>query len=682
MALYQWTNADGTGNFGDGENWINETSSTPMPGEPGASDTAIINATGSISGSGNVFELVFDGDGGTLTANGLNITAQVVVLGGPTVLTNDAYFYATDEVEEASGSTVTLNGGSILEIDGDASTTGTPSAIGLDINAVSGAASAADLIGFGTEIYVEAENTLIGDAGNGSMTISAGAELDTTDDDDAGSGQVILGNQAGIDGALTITGSYSSLLAGGTVLVGNEGNGQMTVEAGAEVQLDPAQNMGDALEVGYESGSTGLVTVTGAGSRLIAYTDSVSTIGHAGAGALTVANHGFVELGTVTVGAFESSGAIAVENAGSMLEVRGALNVGYDGPGNLAVSSGGQVMVDGTDAVALGLGSGSGTISVTGKGSSFNCGNSPFLVGYYGVGHLTVSAGGSLNSSGSDNYGVAAATLGWEAGPDGSSSGTASVTGAGSLWTISGELVVGNAGTGTLDIGTGGEVSAGSLATSASAAAHISLSATGSELVVTGNALLGGTALTNISIGAGSKLMAGGTITLTDSRVALSGGTLTAGSTIVVGQSQAISGYGTITATTLDNNSAITARGGTLAFIGGINAEGHLEIGGGSTLYLDGYVIAGQTAQFQAATGTLQIGMPTEFGAVIADFVKGDVIDLVGIAGKSLSFSGHTLTVLETSGATLGLNFGGTYSSASFASPVSDGHGGTLITHS
>jgi hypothetical protein len=73
--------------------------------------------------------------------------------------------------------------------------------------------------------------------------------------------------------------------------------------------------------------------------------------------------------------------------------------------------------------------------------------------------------------------------------------------------------------------------------------------------------------------------------------------------------------------------------------------------------------------------------MPTEFGAHIVDFVKGDVIDLVGIATKSLSFSGHTLTVHETNGSSLGLTFGGTYSSGSFAAPGSDGHGGTLITH-
>jgi T5SS/PEP-CTERM-associated repeat protein len=679
MSIYQWTDSDGNGDFGDGENWINATSSPPMPGEPGASDTAIIDGSGSISGSGNVAELVFAGDGGTLFGNDLQITAQVVVLGGAVALTNDAEFYVTYEVEEASSSTVTLNGGSELYINGDDSPSGTASVIGLDVNvSAGGSASVLNLTGFGTEIYVEAENAVIGDEAAATMTISAGAELDTSDYDDTGAGQVILGNQQSVGGTMTITGSYSSLLAGGTVLVGNYGNGQLTVEAGAEVQLDPAQNQGDALEIGYENGSTGLVTVTGAGSRLIAYTDSQSTIGHAGAGALMVANHGFVELGSVTVGAYENSGAIAVENAGSMLEVRGALEIGLDGTADLGVTSGGQVVVDGNQIVALGVASGSGTINVSGKGSSLNCGNSPFAVGYYGTGRLTISAAGSLNSSGSDAYGAAAATLGFGSG----SAGSASVTGAGSLWTTSGELEVGDAGTGTLSIGSDGEVGAGTLATSVSAAASISLSGTGSELVVTGNAQLGGTALTNLSIGTGSKLTSGGTITLTDAKVALSGGTLAAGSTIVVGQSQAISGYGTITATTIDNNATITSSGGTLVFVGGVNAEGNLEIGGGSTMAFDGYVIAGQTLQFQTATGTLQLGMPTEFGAVIADFAKGDVIDLVGIAAKSLSFSDHTLTVTETNGSSLGLTFGGTYSTGSFAAPHSDGHGGTLITHS
>jgi T5SS/PEP-CTERM-associated repeat protein len=681
MAVYQWTDEDGTGDFGDGGNWINEISTPPMPGEPGAGDTADVDATGSIDGTGTVGDLIFYGDGGLLTGNDLQITAQVVILGGTDALTNNAIFYVSTEVEEASSSTVTLNGGSDLYIQGNDNANGSASAIGLDINvSAGGSASVLDLSGFGTEIYVDAENVVLGDAADASMTISAGAELDTIAFNAPGAGEVILGNQESVGGTMTVTGSYSSLLAGSTVIVGENGDGLLTVEAGAEVQWATPQYPGSTLEVGDDTSGTGEVLVTGAGSRLIAYANSESFVGDAGFGVLEVANHGFVELGGLVLGYSGGAGTVDVENAGSVLEVRGGLDVGCNSPGDLAVSSGGQVGVDCPAAnVMLGAGSnGVGTISVAGKGSVLNCGNSPLVVGVFGAGTLRVSAGGSLNSSGSTRNGVAAASVGYNNG----GSGAASVTGAGSLWTISGELDVGVGGTGTLTIGSGGEVSAGTLVTSVSGAAKISLSGAGSELVVGANAQLGGQALTTMSIGAGSTVSAGGTITLADAKVALTGGTLAAGSAIVVGQSQAISGHGTITAATIDNNATITSSGGTLAFIGGVNAEGHLAIGGGSTMSFDGYVIAGQNVQFGASAGTLQLETPTDFGAGIADFAKGDVIDLFGISTKSISFSGHTLNVNEFNGSTLGLSFIGSYSLSSFAAPRSDGHGGTLITHS
>lgn len=680
MAIYQWTNSGGDGDFGNGENWINVTTSPPGPGVPGSNDTANVDATGSIDGTGTVGELIFYGDGGLLTGNDLQIFAQVVILGGTDALTNDAIFFVSTEVEEASSSTVTLNGGSELYIQGNDNANGSASAVGLDINvSAGGSASVLNLAGSGTEIYVQAENVVLGDAADASMTISAGAELNTIEYHVPGAGEVILGSQQSAGGTMTVTGSYSSLLAGSTVIVGENGDGLLTVEAGAEVQWDTPQDPASALVVGDDNSGTGEVLVTGAGSRLIAYANSESFIGDAGFGVLDVANHGFVELGGLMLGYDGGAGTVEVQNAGSILELRSALDVGSNSPGDLAVSSGGQVGVDnkGTE-ISLGDGTnGVGTISVAGKGSVLDCGNSPLGVGVFGAGTLKVSAGGSLNSSGSTGSGLAAANLGYAKG----GSGAASVTGAGSLWTIAGELMVGDGGTGTLIIGSGGEVRAGTLVTSVSGAAKISLSGAGSELVVSANAQLGGQALTNVSIGAGSTFSAGGTITLSDAKVALTGGTLAAGSTMVVGQSQSISGYGTITAGTIDNDSTIRSTGGTLAFIGGVNAEGNLEISGGSTMSFDGYVIAGQVLQFGASAGTLLLQTPTDFGAVIADFAKGDVIDLVGIATKSLSFSGRTLTVHEANGSSLGLTFGGTYSTRSFAPPGSDGHGGTLITH-
>jgi hypothetical protein len=126
----------------------------------------------------------------------------------------------------------------------------------------------------------------------------------------------------------------------------------------------------------------------------------------------------------------------------------------------------------------------------------------------------------------------------------------------------------------------------------------------------------------------------------------------------------------------------MVAAGGTLSFIGGVTGAGSLDIASAATLSLSGSVSSGQRVAFEAAAGQLKLGLPAQFSGSIYDFVKGDTIDLASIAASSLTFSGHALTVHESGGATFALNFAGTYTQANFGAPVSDGHGGTLITHS
>ena len=118
----------------------------------------------------------------------------------------------------------------------------------------------------------------------------------------------------------------------------------------------------------------------------------------------------------------------------------------------------GALTVDGGNLISytgyLGYNSGStGTATVAGAGSIWT--NSHFLhVGRYGNGTLNVEAGGQVSS----NVGF----LGYESG----STGTATVTGAGSKWTNSSALHVGGDGNGTLTVSNGGVVSAKTLYTS------------------------------------------------------------------------------------------------------------------------------------------------------------------------------------------------------------------------
>jgi hypothetical protein len=84
---------------------------------------------------------------------------------------------------------------------------------------------------------------------------------------------------------------------------------------------------------------------------------------------------------------------------------------------------------------------------------------------------------------------------------------------------------------------------------------------------------------------------------------------------------------------------------------------------------------------FEAQTGTLNLGSPYDFNASINGFGAGDTIDLLNTTATGFVYSGTAssgqLTLTTGFGSDV-LNFNGNYSNASF-SLASDGHGGTSI---
>jgi outer membrane autotransporter protein len=126
--------------------------------------------------------------------------------------------------------------------------------------------------------------------------------------------------------------------------------------------------------------------------------------------------------------------------------VGGSLTIGNNGAGTLTVSNGGTVN-NTTGNIANNSVSSTGNVTVTGAGSTWT--NSFVLtVGEMGTGTLTVSNGGTVsNGRGFLGRGVSSAI------------GHATVTGAGSAWANSIDLTVGFQGTGTLTVADGGHVS-------------------------------------------------------------------------------------------------------------------------------------------------------------------------------------------------------------------------------
>lgn len=172
--------------------------------------------------------------------------------------------------------------------------------------------------------------------------------------------------------------------------------------------------------------------------------------GWRGAGSLTIQDgvqvtslYGYLGYGTGT------SGVATVAGTGSKWTTRGSLGVGFRGEGVLSVTDGAVVNSGNAD-----IGDNStarGVVWVDGSGSAF-AGMAPLVVGRNGAGTLSVTHGGSVTS------GIAFGGLTNYLGSNPDSEGVVTIDGIGSSWSCTGDLFVGNSGSGTLSITHGGSV--------------------------------------------------------------------------------------------------------------------------------------------------------------------------------------------------------------------------------
>ncbi|MEN3931392.1 autotransporter outer membrane beta-barrel domain-containing protein [Microvirga sp. W0021] len=170
-------------------------------------------------------------------------------------------------------------------------------------------------------------------------------------------------------------------------------------------------------------------------------------IGYSGVGNLEVLNGGKVTSGAGTMGYNAgSSGTVTLSGAGSQWTITGLSYIGYYGTGRLEILDGAVVTASNFGHIGQEAGS-NGTVIVSGSGSRWGITND-IVVGYNGSGEFLVSDGATVTST----TGVVASQTG--------STGIAEITGPGTTWTINNFLYVAGRGTGTLKITDGAKVSA------------------------------------------------------------------------------------------------------------------------------------------------------------------------------------------------------------------------------
>ncbi len=245
-------------------------------------------------------------------------------------------------------------------------------------------------------------------------------------------------------GTVEVTAAGGNWVSHGTIYVGRGygSTGELIVSGYANV----TGNAGIVL--GYAGESTGNLSMSGRSTTL---GTTFITVGYDGTGNMTLGDGATITTSAAsTIGSgftVRGTGTVTLTDTWTKWESSSSINVGSYGTGTLTIENGATV-TNTTSTVGNGNISrnGTGTVNVRGSGSSWTNSGSLIVGGYYGTGTVNIESGATVSS------------VGGKIGEQSNSQGTVTVSGAGSRWTNTSYLYVGDGGSGSLNILDGGKV--------------------------------------------------------------------------------------------------------------------------------------------------------------------------------------------------------------------------------
>jgi T5SS/PEP-CTERM-associated repeat protein len=610
----------------------------------------ISNSTGLYLGqqAGSTGSITVDGVGSSMTGAG---GATIGDGGAGTLTVSDSGLFSTGSLAVGQGTASIETGGAIT-------------ATSLSIGAQPGATGDVTIDGAGSSMTVTSQ-TNVGDGGTGTLTVSDSGRFNNSSawlfvgqgTVSVSSGGAITAYNldvhplSGVTATITLDGAGSSLTTTNFTNLGDTnsasgGTASVTVENGAALTM-----AGSGGIAGSGQGSTDGVTVTGAGSSLIA---NGMTLGGLGSGALTIQAGGSANLGNVTLGGQHSgSGQISV-GAGAVLTVNN-INVGQSGSGLLSVNGGAATITGnlGVGGVFGGGLAGPANVVVAGAGASVTAMGPVDIVGVSSAGALSVVSGalfaGNIVIVGFAAQGQAAVSGGsaltansLRVGGTATGEGTLTIDGAGTSLTAAQNALIANGGTGTLSVQNGGVANLAAASVAVVAGSHGALTVDG-----VGSSLLA----SSLTLGAGA-----GAVTVQNHGSAVVNGAATVGSTDSV---------------------LVTGPGSSLTVSGALSGLGAVTVAAGGTLEIGG--ADSTTIQFAGIASVLKLDTAAQASGLIAGFARTDVIDLVHTTLQGgVTWDGTHLGLLTTGAQAITLDLGGLGVATGFRM-ISDGAGGTEI---
>jgi hypothetical protein len=604
------------------------SSSSSSGATAGTVDLGVDGGTASATNTGSIN--VYGGSNLAISGNySVGGTGILQLKGAGAAITSDgnapATFTNASEIEAFDSGAVQIGDGGIkatndLTFVNTGSVYATGSSALLTIN--TGANTINDSGGFieavngGTLVIDSAINTGVGGTieadASGMMTVNGAL---------SGSGTLSCGSvDAGVID-LAGGGSFGGAISGnGTVIIG----GATTLHAGASLS---AANVVETASLTLAS-----VSVTNASADTFALTASSGTT---------------ITLGSTGTGGFTNAGTLLVNGAGTA-HVAAPL---IDG-GTISITSGTLLdtgKLSGSGALSIGAGAvanltagGALTEVISGAGLLELGGAYTLAGGDVTVSKVQVNKAHSLSGNGT----LAGALL--DQGSVASSGGQLTIDGA-----ISGTGTL-SAGSGTvLDLAGGGSFGgtisgAGTVAIAGATMLTTGVQLSAKDVIDSANLKLASVSVTNAAGDIFDLTAASAsTVTLGSSGT---GAFTNAGRLVANG-----AGSASISAP-FTNSGTVQAQSGTLSFLGSVAGSGTLDVGSAGTLSLGLGAASGQTVDFLASTGVLDLAHPLDFLGKIAGFGGSDQIFLANTTYTTFGFSNNLLTVKDGTATVASLN--------------------------
>jgi autotransporter-associated beta strand protein len=642
-------------------------------------------AVGSISGTGSLINSGSSVSALSIGSDGSSSTLSLSVLDGPgaaIALTKDGAGTLTLAGNNSYSGATTVTDGTLLAGSANAFSRNSAFTLGssgvIDLNGMNQTIGSLSGDGLVTNSGINAPATLTTNGDNSSTTFSGTIQDGTsaTGLTKDGTGILILSGSSTYSGATTIL-AGTLLIDNGTALSETT---DITVAAGAALTISDNTFGLAAANSLSGAGTVNLSPDPAVGFGGLTLLGDVSTTfsgTFAGNGDLTLMNGNHLTLtgtggssgtigGDLELCSCGPTGGLTID--GTSLTVIGRfMGVNVDG-GTLTVTNGGTLTIGPTLDIGSDL-TVSGAVIITGAGSTVTV-NGRTGIGIFDAGTLTISNGGRLNSR-----------EGAEIDQIFSGTPSATVTGAGSTWAVTGTLRVGTGtlpgGPGSLSVLNGGTVTATDvrIGDEVDFSSLVTVSGAGSSLQIADGLRIGsadGTFRGTLTVADGGSVTAG------DARIGI-------GSTLNLGTGGLA---GSITTATILNEGAIVANfTDTSTLSASISGTGTLTKQGTGTLTLTG------TNTYSGITtisgGTLQVGNggtsgTLGSGAVVNNatlaFNRADDIavanDISGSGALTKTGAGVlTLTGTNTYTGNTTVNLG----TLSIDSDARLGNGGTLI---